>query len=239
MTEDRPMFLSRIALRTDPSAAALAPLIAPRLADDRTAAAHHLLWSLFADSPDRRRDFLWRDEETGHGWGGRRFYVLSQRPPADRHDLFRVETQAFAPVLATGDRLRFRLRANPSVTRSEPDRRRSRRIDPLAEALRGLSPAERAQRRRAIAGSVGRAWLDGQGVRAGFRLVDPAEAPLTVDGDDWRSVPRPDRPPIRFSVLDLEGTLTVENPAAFLLRLCEGFGREKTFGCGLMLIRRA
>ncbi|BBK36762.1 type I-E CRISPR-associated protein Cas6/Cse3/CasE [Allostella sp. ATCC 35155] len=239
MTEARPMFLSRIALRSGPSAAALAPLIAPRLADERTAAAHHLLWSLFADSPDRRRDFLWREEDTGHGWGGRRFYVLSQRQPADRHGLFRLETQEFAPILAAGDRLRFRLRANPAVTRSQPDRKRSRRIDPLAEALRDLSPAERAERRGEIAAAVGRTWLAGQGARAGFRLADAAQAPLLVDGDDWRRLPRPGRPPIGFSVLDFDGTLVVEDPAAFLARLGEGFGREKTFGCGLMLIRRA
>ncbi|WP_374449840.1 type I-E CRISPR-associated protein Cas6/Cse3/CasE [Stella sp.] len=239
MTEGGPMFLSRITLRTDPSAAALAPLIAPQLAGDRTAAAHHLLWSLFADQPDRRRDFLWRDEDAGQGWGGCRFYTLSRRPPVDRHALFRLESREFAPVLAAGDRLRFRLRANPAVARSQPDRQRSRRVDPLAEALRGLSPAERAERRGEITVAVGRSWLDGQGRRAGFRLAEAAEAPLAVDGDDWRSVPRPGHPPIRFSVLEFDGTLVVEDPAVFLARLAEGFGRERTFGCGLMLIRRA
>ncbi len=52
-------YLSRVRLRRDVSAGALAPLLVP---DDDTGAAagHHLLWSLFADAPDRRRDFLWR-----------------------------------------------------------------------------------------------------------------------------------------------------------------------------------
>ncbi len=99
--------------------------------------------------------------------------------------------------------------------------------------------AERARRRGEIAAAVGRAWLDGQGRRAGFRLADGAEAPLAVDGDDWRSIARPGEAPIRFSVLEFDGTLVIEDPAAFLARLAEGFGREKTFGCGLMLIRRA
>jgi len=43
------MYLSRLTLSRAPSAAALD-------------AHHRLLWSLFSDDPDRRRDFLWREE---------------------------------------------------------------------------------------------------------------------------------------------------------------------------------
>ncbi|MDX2120628.1 MAG: type I-E CRISPR-associated protein Cas6/Cse3/CasE, partial [Gemmatimonadota bacterium] len=50
-----------------------------------------------------------------------------------------------------------------------------------------------------------------------------------------------DRPgaPMQIGVLDLEGTLYVTDPSAFLGALGAGFGRAKAFGCGLMLIRRA
>ena len=43
----------------------------------------------------------------------------------------------------------------------------------------------------------------------------------------------------RFGVLDLEGVIAVTDPALFLPKLVQGFGRAKAFGCGLMLIRRA
>ena len=43
----------------------------------------------------------------------------------------------------------------------------------------------------------------------------------------------------QFGVLDLVGTLDITDPAAFVIRLGQGFGRAKAFGCGLMLIRRA
>jgi len=37
----------------------------------------------------------------------------------------------------------------------------------------------------------------------------------------------------------MTGALEIADPAAFLARLAQGFGRAKAFGCGLMLIRRA
>ncbi len=42
--------------------------------------AHQLVWNLFADSPDRRRDFLYRHESV-NGWPT--FYSVSQRKPID------------------------------------------------------------------------------------------------------------------------------------------------------------
>jgi CRISPR system Cascade subunit CasE len=41
-----------------------------------------------------------------------------------------------------------------------------------------------------------------------------------------------------FGVLDISGVLEVRDPARFLARLIQGFGRARAFGCGLMLIRR-
>ena len=44
--------------------------------------------------------------------------------------------------------------------------------------------------------------------------------------------------PIRYSTLDLAGTLTVIDPEMFLRTLYQGIGPAKAFGCGLMLVRR-
>jgi CRISPR system Cascade subunit CasE len=54
------LWLSRARLRRDAPVAALARLLVPEAASAFPAAAHHLVWSLFADGPERRRDFLWR-----------------------------------------------------------------------------------------------------------------------------------------------------------------------------------
>jgi CRISPR system Cascade subunit CasE len=45
--------------------------------------------------------------------------------------------------------------------------------------------------------------------------------------------------PIRFSTLDFEGVLVVRDPARFIAKVATGFGPQKAFGCGLMLLRRA
>lgn len=224
------LHLSRLRLRKDGSAAALARLLVPTGgAAPRSDAGHRLLWSLFADDPDRRRDFLWREDAPGA------FMTLSARAPVDAHGLFCLETKVFAPVLRAGDRLRFRLRANPVVSRPAARGQRGKRHDVVMHALHGIPPGQRATAREGAILEAGRAWLEGQGRRNGFT---PDEA-VAVDGYETIRIPRDNAPPARFGRLDFEGTLTVDDPASFLTRLALGFGHARAFGCGLMLIRRA
>jgi CRISPR system Cascade subunit CasE len=69
---------------------------------------------------------------------------------------------------------------------------------------------------------------------AGFSLVGEPN----VDGYETLRLNRDGAAPIRFSRLDFQGVLRVDDPARFLTRLAAGFGRSRAFGCGLMLIRR-
>lgn len=226
-----PIFLSRLRLRREGSAAALARLLVPEGdAAQRSAAGHHLLWSVFADGPDRRRDFLWREEGPG------RFLTLSSRVPVDQHDLFHVEAKPFEPVLRDGDRLRFMLRANPVAVRATESGKRGKRHDVVMDALHDVPRGKRAEAREAAIPSTGRAWLARQGKRHGFM----PEGEVAVDGYETMRLPRPGGGrPVQFSVLEFEGVLTVRDPATFLTQLAQGFGRARAFGCGLMLIRRA
>jgi CRISPR system Cascade subunit CasE len=237
-------WLSRVRLRREVSAAALAPILLPADPDARSGATHRLLWTLFADDPDRRRDFLWREDSRGSLRPGRAsFLVLSARPPTDHHHLFDVESKPFAPDLAPGDRLAFTLRANPVVTRPHPESGRPRRHDVVMDRLYALPKGARAEARLAAAMlDAGRVWLAGQGARSGFQLpLNAAGEPvLRVDGYDQVRVPRGrGQKVVTFSVLELEGVLEVNSPAVFLEALARGFGKAKAFGCGLMLIRRA
>lgn len=239
--------LTRVRLKREPSAAALGPVLLPADPDARAGAAHRLLWTLFADDPARRRDFLWREE----GRGGLRpgqasFLVLSARPPEDPHALFDLEEpKPFAPVLARGDRLHFALRANPVVARRESSREGQRarlvRHDVVMDRLHDLPKGTRAEPRTEAIVQAGRDWLSAQGERAGFRLLDVAEGtPLQVDGYQQVQIGRDrGRTAIRFSTLDFTGTLEVTTPKLFVRALLGGFGKAKAFGCGLMLIRRA
>lgn len=222
------LWLSRIWLRDDAPVAALARLLMPDAADARVAAGHHLLWAAFSDGPDRRRDFLWREEAPG------RFLALSPRKPMDATGLFTVESRPFEPSLAPGDRLGFVLRANAVVSRGAPGTR-SKRHDVVMDALRHVAGSERAGARLGLVVSAGREWLAQQGARYGFRPSDT----VAVDGYETRRIQRGAGGPMRFGVLEFEGVLTVEDPTLFLPALAGGFGKARAFGCGLMLIRRA
>ncbi|EPX84374.1 CRISPR-associated protein, Cse3 family [Rubellimicrobium thermophilum DSM 16684] len=221
------MFLSRLTLKRSPDVAALGRLLDPKDPGRRMDAQHRLIWSAFAGDPEARRDFLWRD------MGGGTFLVLSPRPPGESALFERADATPFAPDLAAGDRLAFVLRANATRTVTEPDGRKRHR-DVVMEALHATPKGARAPVRLERAQEAGRRWLEGQGARAGFRVTEAGVTAYAVAEPPGQGARRP-----RFGIIDLEGLIEVTDPAAFLARLAQGFGRAKAFGCGLMLIRRA
>ena len=227
-------YLSRVRLRRDASISALAPLLLGKIGRGGPSRqpGHHLVWSLFADGADRKRDFLWRETDAGE------FLILSARQPEDRHGLFEIdEPKPFAPALEAGDRLGFSLRANPVVRRRHPSHRRSVKHDVVMDALRSHARGERAVQRFEIIREQGFAWLDRQGTKAGFKI---GSADVAVDGYDQHRISRTkSSPAMLYSTLDYEGTLTVSDPVTLLPAIAHGFGAAKAYGCGLMLIRRA
>lgn len=220
------LYLSRIRLSRSPAVQALSPLLASQDHALHRSADHNLLWSVFADGPERKRDFLWRAEADGS------YLTLSARPPQPL-DLFEPhDIKPFTPVLTQGDQLSFVLRAN--ATRMK---RGGKRVDVVMDALQTVPTASRVSERMDLAQREGAAWLERQGKAAGFR-------PVFVNVEDYStetlSDPRGRRAgALRFGILDMTGQIEVTDPAAFVAQLEQGFGRAKAFGCGLMLIRRA
>lgn len=218
-------YLSHLRLSRSPAARALAPLLAPHDAGARRSAQHNLLWSVFSDGPDRRRDFLWREERDGS------FLTLSERPPTQT-ELFEMHrVQEFAPVLAVGNRLEFQLRCNATRTKAD-----GQRVDVVMDALRSVPSDARAAARMRLADSEGRAWLERQGEKAGFRVVSAGAADYSTEVLAGYHGPRKGQR--QFGILDLFGQIEVVEPALVLQQLAKGFGRAKAFGCGLMLVRR-
>lgn len=239
------LYLSRLRLSRKPSARALDAILNPAEPGLRLDAHHRLLWAAFADGPDRRRDFLWREERAGE------FLTLSARPPTPG-DLFEgAEVKGFAPRLGPGDRLAFALRANATRTRktgkvTASGREHKVHIDlvmdrlhpiPCQTALGEGLVSERPALRMKLAGETAAAWMARQGETAGFRPIGIEVGDYSVAVLPGHRGKRAGQP--QFGVLDMTGTLEVTDPAAFLARLARGFGRAKAFGCGLMLIRRA
>lgn len=220
--------------------------------------AHQALWTLLGRSPDQKRDFLFRAEE---GRGGPSFLVLSaQRPGAQANSLWRIDSKPFAPALRAGQRLGFRLRASPVVRRGEvvagKANRRVHRHDVVMDMARRVEArGAKVPDAATLARAAGLEWLGKQGDKAGFRLVEtgieaigedglleadsPSRPATKVEGYRQHRIARRGEDPIRFSTLDFEGVLEVTDPGALVEKVSKGFGPQKAFGCGLMLLRRA
>ena len=217
------LWLSRARLRAD---APLDALFESGALTDDAASDHRLVWSLFSDGPDRRRDFLWRREPNGP------IYALSARPP-EAAPLFTVETKPFAPALAEGDQLVFRMAANPVVSR-RTDQGRLKRHDVAMAKLYDLPAGDqRAAARREYEQEAGGAWLARQGAAAGFEILA-----ADVTGTRRLKIPRRGAKPAELMRYEFDGRLRIVDPARFLEKLRAGFGKAKAFGLGLMLIRR-
>ena len=202
-------------------------------------AEHQWLWKLFAAPQGTPRDFLYRRRDIN---GFPRFYLLSQRRPEVRHDGWHVETRLYEPDIRTGDRLRFELRANPTIAHKGP--KRSQRHDVVMDAKRRLL-AERGLQRWAdwkddpakpslyeLVQEHCTAWLQRRAQANGFELD---AGTLSMEGYEQHEHKNG---ALRFTAVDFSGELTVTDADAFGAVLRQSLGHAKAFGCGLLLVRR-
>ena len=228
---------------------------------------HQLLWKLFdlprTSSPEQTA-FLFRAELRD---GLPLFYVLSRIVPRDTSGKWRIDPREYRPDLYAGDRLAFKLRANPvSLAKKEREpseaeswrknreknglsvrdvTRKRIRHDVVMEAKqrmgwKDLPPDERPSLAQ-LAYEAGSCWLREKEARLGC-LIEADR--LRVDGHFVHCLKgRRDEKGIcrgiALSTLDFEGELSVTDPEIFLPALLNGIGPAKAFGCGLLLVRRA
>lgn len=193
---------------------------------------HRLLWNLFSDGPERRRDFLYRRLDT------HRILAVSVRPPQAARGW--VRTRPYEPKLSAGQRLVFSLRVNPVVSRRDDDKRQHRH-DVVMEAKKQLErqgvPKEKWPQPAELAREAGLAWLASRTAQAGFK-AEPREVLVEGYAQHRLDSPRKGRA-AQFSSLDVSGLLTVEDPVLFRDALFNGLGPAKAYGCGLLLIKPA
>ena len=218
--------------------------------------AHQAIWKLFRKSADQTRDFLFRqDDAVTSDANSLRFHVLSlNAPSADNSGLWQIdEPKSFAPKLKAGDRLGFCLRVSPTKRKKGIGGASGKRCDVIMDAKK-QSPLSTPFDLQATIQDKGREWLLSQSKNAGFDLAKTTIESVGEDGmlDDievdalkitgyrqHKIYKGKGAEPISFSTLDYEGVLIVTDPAKFLDKVRSGFGPQKAFGCGLMLLRRA
>lgn len=197
---------------------------------------HRQLWALFADSTERHRDFLYRQEQR-HGMPI--FYTVSERQPKDVAELWHIESKPYAPKLTARQRLGFVLCANPVRSKRDADQKQHRH-DVVMEAKTGLKAEGKWQSGRPsdaeLIQEAGFAWLASRADQHGFSVTD---GEVRCEGYRQHRWYKPKgQYQVRLSTIDFTGLLTVSDPNRFKEALYRGVGPAKGFGCGLLLVRR-
>lgn len=207
------MYLSRVEL--DPTRrSTMTALAAPQK-------FHGAVESAF--SGERRRR-LWRLDRLGE-----KLYLLllSEEMP----DLSGVveqfgtgavpESRNYDPLLARitpGSRWQFRLAANP--TKSCKDAQKP--------AARGTVAAHCTTQYQ-------KQWLLDRAAKHGFALTEDS---FTVTRVQWHHFAKCGTRPVSLLAVTYEGVLQVTDPEAFRNLLCQGMGRGKAYGLGLLTVMR-
>lgn len=214
--------------------------VRPAIRDDRArfdllraADNHHgFIWSLFENDANQERDFIYRvdDEDTPP-----RFTVISTRRPTE-HPGLTILTKEFNPQLRSDDRLAFRTRVNPVIQRSRGRHLNSAKHDVAMDAKfqrnEDSNQSEYARVHQAVS-----AWFSQRGEAHGFSIVENS-----FEVSDYRQhrIHRPSgRAPLRFSSVDCQGVLVINDAKKAIDFALHGLGSARAFGCGLVLLRRA
>lgn len=254
------MYFSLIRLRRD-----LTPRDIATLGRSDSYGQHKMLWDLFSDNPERKRDFLYRFEFVS---GVPTYYTVSEREPVDAKGLWDISSKEYTPKLEPGDRLAFKLRVNPVLSakqersaeelaawqksRAERGLPSSRsmergwtqkvtRHDVVMEAKTRIDfknlPSEKRSHVATLIQEAGLEWIMAKGKESGFSVI---ESGTRADGYvQHRFFKRHGSKPVTYSTLEFDGILTVTEPVRFVEKcLFSGIGPAKGFGCGLMLVRR-
>jgi CRISPR system Cascade subunit CasE len=127
------MYFSRIRIRPDVQDLHL-------LISGNAYGAHQMLWKLFPARGEGRaflfREEIAKDQIPFHKGvkGEPLFYTVSESPPLSEHTIFAVESKPYTPNLSRGNRLAFRLRANPTIARKTEGKKNSARHDVVMDA---------------------------------------------------------------------------------------------------------
>lgn len=250
------MYFSLIRLRRD-----LSPKDIVSLGRNDGYRLHKMVWDIFSDGPDRKRDFLYRFEKVN---GLPTYYTISEREPDDSTGLWEISPKPYLPKLAQGNRLAFKLRANPIQSSKQERTADELEIWQKSRADRGLKqnrwsekvirhdvvmeaktkidfknmPEDKRPHVATLIQEAGMEWLKSRENEYGFSVV---QSGTKADGYcQHRLFKGKSAKPVSFCTLEFEGVLTVTEPDVFVQKcLFQGIGPAKGFGCGLMLVRRS
>ena len=198
---------------------------------------HQIIWNLFENAEDTKRDFLYRRFDQGTT---PQFFVLSQRSPKNDTGIWSIETNEYAPVVKKGNQFSFNLRVNPVVTKKIEGAKnpKSRKHDDIVMEARAkyTKSGKTIPSNNEIIMEAGLKWMKERAKNYGFSVN---ESKVIIDGYT-QLTGKKDRAghAIRLGVMDFSGILEITDVTQFTQTLYQGIGRAKAFGCGLLLLKR-
>ncbi len=181
---------------------------------------HRELWRLFPNRPYDDRNFLFRVEKKKK-YVGAEVLMQSEQEPQDIDGHYIAATRQYEPIIDEGQRLRFRLRANPVKKISDE----SGRLNSKGDVKKCRVPLIREEEQKS--------WFE--------RKVDShctldtliinQEVPL------YFRKKKGDRTG-KIQTVIFDGILTVKDPSRFMPEVRKGIGPAKAFGCGLLSIAK-
>jgi CRISPR system Cascade subunit CasE len=181
---------------------------------------HRALWRLFPDQENAERGFLFRVETERLGAGVELLVQSRWQPQHNSSESQLMATRPFSPKLISGQRLRFRLRANPiKAIKDEKGRKNTKgevktcRV-PLVQEEQQLD------------------WLN-------HKLSDSARLEAAQVTSIKPLYFRKNGRAGKLMLVTFDGVLQVDSPETFLLKMQTGIGPAKGFGCGLLSVAKA
>lgn len=206
------MYLSRVELDTDRRSTMAALTSLQRL--------HGAVESAFSGERKRR---LWRLDRLG---GKLYMLIVSEDVPADLTHIAsqfgtgrEAETKCYDALferLKTGDRWHFRLTANPVHSRPDPKH-----------------PGERGKVDAHCSEQYQKKWLMDRAEKNGFSL---SENDFMVTEIKWLRFKKQEGDRVTLLSVTYEGSLSIVDPKAFQQLLCNGIGKGKAYGLGMMTV---
>jgi len=185
---------------------------------------HQALWRLFPGFEDADREFLFRVEQLQKGIGAQVLMQSAIHPQSSEQSPALLALREYVLNVQNGQRLRFRLRANPIKTIKDSSKGSvEKKGKTFTKAVRVPLLHEEQQQ----------AWLERK-LQAFAQLETLIMQPEPVLY--FRKVKEGRSGKIQTVMFD--GVLTVTDVEAFNDQVIKGIGPAKAFGCGLLSLAR-
>jgi len=185
---------------------------------------HQALWRLFPGFEDADREFLFRVEQLQKGMGAQVLMQSAMQPQSSEQSPALLDQREYVLNVQSGQRLRFRLRANPIKTIKDSSK------DTVEKKGKTFTKTVRVP---LLHEEQQQAWLERK-LQAFAQLetliVQPEPVLYFRKAKEGRSG--------KIQTVMFDGVLTVTDAEAFNSQVTKGIGPAKAFGCGLLSLAR-